>query len=189
MAEISREALELGLGLFEQFIYTERMAPEEKRQIIYEADRIGSRRAEEIREEFGNDRAEDILKKLGVSVVEEREGMVQEKYVHFAQFLPKAREIRLNEAALDRLGNHMERKQAREIILCHELYHYFEVFRWGKTSLKFKRSVRLFGRLPVRRQILPAAEIAANAFVRRMLELNFEPQKIEQFYWEKGEKC
>lgn len=183
MAEISQKVLEMGFVLFEQFIYTERMESEEKFQIIQEADLLGSRRAREIREEYGKCRVEEILKGLGVSIVGERRRGHQECYVQFAQFSPKNRKILLNESVLDKLEIHMERKLAREMLLCHELYHYFEMFRWGKTSLSFKRKVYLFGKIPVKREILPASEIAANAFGRVMLGLDFEPQEIERFYW------
>ena len=185
MAKLSQEAWGFGMLLFDQFIYTSRMEEAQKKEIIQEADELGAKRAEEIRGIYKTGGAEGILKQLGVVIIRENERRGQERFVRFAEFYPKNKKICLNGAVLDRLGKKMDKKLAREIILCHELYHYFEVFSWGKTSRCFRRKVRLFGKIPVTREILPAAEIAANAFCRTLLRLEFEPQMIEQLYWEK----
>lgn len=37
--------------------------------------------------------------------------------------------------------------------------------------------------IPVTRRILPAEEIAANAFTKAYLKLEFEPQELEEIYF------
>lgn len=57
------------------------------------------------------------------------------------------------------------------------------MFRWGRTGELFKRPVRLFGVIPVKRRLLPAEETAANAFARKYMGLEFEPQELETLYF------
>lgn len=176
---------EAAKAIFEQFVYADSLPSEEKEGIIRQAISLGQKRAEEIREEFGSIEAEQILKSQGITILEEREKRNPGKdYVKFAEYYGKAGEICLNVTALEVIKPKIALALAREIVLSHELYHYFEYKRWGDTSSLFIREVRLFGRIPVKRRMLPAAEIAANSFTKHFLNIKFQPQVIETYYFE-----
>lgn len=179
------QAQELGLRMFDRFEYTKALEQQEKLEIIEQAMEMGRTRAGEIRTEFQTDYSRKILLGLGISIVEEVEkDKYNTEFVKFAEYCVKQKKILINLQALRVLGKKMNSELAEEIILCHELYHYFERERWGKTSESFRRKVRLFSAIPVRRGIMPAGEIAANAFAKEFLKLDFEPQMIERIYFE-----
>lgn len=175
---------EAAMKIFNQFVFADCLAEEDKTEIIEEAMSFGQRRAQEIRAEFGEITSEQILKNQGILIVEEnKKNGWSDDYVKFAEYYTKTSEIRLNMEALKKVGEHMDVQIAREIVLSHELYHYFEYKRWGDTAKLFIRDVKLFGWIPVKRKMLPAAEIAANSFTRQFLGLDFAPQTIEEYYF------
>jgi len=175
---------EAALKIFDQFVFAGCLTFEEKLDIINDAASLGKRRAGEIRQEFGKLGAEQILNRLGIQILEETEKTMSADYVKFAEYSPKAAKIRVNGSALKKIARKMEEPLAREIILCHELYHCLEYSRWGDTSSLYVRNVKLFGRIPAKRRMLPAAEIAANSFTKSFLGLDFEPQIIETYYFQ-----
>lgn len=174
-----------GMEIFRQFVFDGQLTEAEKKKIITEADRLGRERAQQIRMEFGDRDPEELLKEAGIEVISEGgTSKYNSDYVKFAEFYAKKGQIRLNAYAVRKLDKKLEPGLAKNIILCHELYHYFEISRWGNTSDLFVRTVRLFGWIPARRRILPAAEIAADSFAETYLKLDFNPRKIEALYFE-----
>lgn len=180
--EVSEQ--ENALSIFEQFVFADSIPREDKLLMAEEALSIGRKRGREIREEFPNASAWEILKSQGISILEEGQdkGWGQD-YVKFAELHVKQGRILLNREALLRIGRHMDIAVAREIILAHELYHLFECRRWGDTAGEFVRKVKLFGLIPVKRRMLPVSEIAAGSFTKELLGLDFEPRRIEELYF------
>lgn len=173
------------MELFHQYVFDSQLTENEKLEIVTEAIRLGRERAEQIKMEFGGRKPEEILKEMGISIVKEQERKIYNPdYVKFAEFYSKKGEIRLNADALKKLDKKLKPGLAKEIVLCHELYHYFETSRWGKTADLFVRNVKLFGRIPAKRRMLPAVEIAADSFAKSYLNLDFDPRSIETFYFE-----
>ena len=184
MAEMNSE-IKYGMEIFSQFVFSDRIPQKDKEEMILEAVRLGRERADEVRKEFGNKTSRQLLTEFGIEIqMEDGKQDSSEDYVKFAEFYSKKGKILLNRKALKRLGRKMNPGLAEEIILCHELYHYFEVNRWGRTGDQFIRKVKLFGWIPVNRRMLPAAEIAANSFSKTFLHLDFNPQIIETYYFE-----
>lgn len=176
---------EAARAIFDQFVYADSLPLEEKEDIIRQAISLGQMRAEEIRQEFGSIEVEQFLKSQGITILEEQEKRNPGRdYVKFAEYYGKTGEIHLNVTALEAIKPKIAPALSREIVLSHELYHYFEYKRWGDTSSLFIRKLRLFGRIPVKRRMLPAAEIAANSFTKQLLKLEFEPKVIETYYFE-----
>lgn len=173
-----------GLQMFERFEYTKSLPDQEKIEIIRAAVRLGEKRAGELKDEFRSASPSQILIMQGIRILEEDDrDNTRPDFVKFAEFHVKQKKVLLNSQVLGAVSLQMERKLVKEMILCHEMYHYFEMFRWGRTGDSFKRKVKLFQMIPVTRRILPAEEIAANAFTKAYLKLEFEPQELEQIYF------
>lgn len=184
-SKITSEEIEAGMEIFQQFIFADRMSEEEMLSLIFSAITLGKDHADQIIEEFGVQKPRILLKQLGVQMKQEELPLtLQNEYVKFAEFSPKSNRIFLNQGALQKLSEKIPVDLAEDIILCHELYHYFEVNQWGLTSEYFMKTVKLFGIFPVRRKMLPAAEIAANSFTKTYLDLDFHPQIIEKLYFQ-----
>lgn len=184
MDEMVSEAA-MGLKIFDQFVFGGQLTTEERMSIVEESIRIGKQRAEQVRKEFGNQEPVQILSDMGIRIVEEKERKTLNlDYVKLAEFYVKAGEIRLNADALERIGEKIDSGLAKKIILSHELYHFFEITRWGRTADLFVKRVRLFGWIPVKRKMLPAAEIAADSFAKAYLGLSIHPRIIEAYYFE-----
>ncbi|MBT9779619.1 hypothetical protein GPL15_24370 [Clostridium sp. MCC353] len=173
------------LEIFNQFVFADNLENGDKLQIIQEALELGALQAEEIRKEFGLQMPKALLESLGIRVEYETGAQkLNENYVKFAEFYAKTKVIRLNGPAVKKLDHKMKKGLAEDIILCHELYHYFELARWGRASERFIRTVKLFGLIPVKRRMLPASELAANSFTKTYLGLDFNPQIIEKYYFD-----
>ena len=173
-----------GLQMFERFEYTNSLPEQEKIEIIREAVRLGEKRAGELKAEFRSAVPSQILNMKGILILEENDkDNTCPNFVKFAEFHAKQKKVLLNSQVIRIISRQIERDLVKEIILCHEMYHYFEMFRWGRTGDSFKRKVKLFQMIPVTRRILPAEEIAANAFTKAYLKLEFEPQELEQIYF------
>ncbi len=183
MADTDSE-VKWGMKIFDQFAFGERLPEAEKKGMILEAIQLGKNRAKEIRGEFGKRSCRELFRQFGVEIqLESSKRGTNEDYVKFAEFYPKSKKIILNGSALKRLNRKLDSGLAEEIILCHELYHYFEMERWGRTGEQFIRTVKLFGWIPVKRRMIPAAEAAANSFSKEFLQLDFDPQIIEEYYF------
>lgn len=177
--------VESGLELFKQFTFTDNMPEEEKLEIIDSAISLGRDYAEQIAEEFGNQKPRELLKHFGVQVKdEEAKQDANASFVKFAEYYAKSGIILLNRQAIKKIDSKLRSELAEDIVLGHELFHYFEANRWGFTSERYIRSVKLFGVVPVKRKILSAAEIAANSFTKKYLNLDFNPKMIEKIYFE-----
>ena len=176
-----------GMEIFNQFVFADSLTESEKVDMIQSAMELGRDYAKQIEREYGKRRAKEFLKALGIEIVPEndRQGANRD-YVKFAEYYAKSSQVRLNMAAIEKLSGKIRPELAEDIILCHELYHYFETSRWGLTSARFVRTVKMFGMIPVKRKMFPAAEIAANSFTRAYLGLDFHPQVIEALYFEEG---
>lgn len=174
-----------GLEIFNQFVFVDSLTREEKLEIIQSAIDLGKRHAEQILEEYGEQNPKSLLERLGIQIKAGKEKPdLNENYVKFAEYYAKSRTIYLNMGAVRKLSENISAETAKDIILCHELYHYFEMTRWGLTAEHFIRTVKMFGMIPVKRKMLPAAEVAANSFTKVYLKLEFNPQIIEELYFE-----
>lgn len=177
--------IDSGMEIFNQFVFANSLIEEERLEIIQAAIRLGKIHAKQILDEYGKQSPRMLLEKLGVEIESEREKQhFNNNYVKFAEYYAKSGIIYLNMEAIQTLSRKISYKMAEDIILCHELYHHFEITRWGLTSEKFIRTVKLFGVIPVKRKMLPSAEIAANSFTKTYLDLEFNPQIIERLYFE-----
>ena len=176
---------EIGLMAFTQFAYCDALDLAEKQRIVKEAIALGCDRAAEIEQEYGLPK--EIFHSVGIKIEDEKErNDSQKNYVKFAEYHVKTGKVYLNRAAIKKIDQELEPGQAERIVLCHELYHFFEAKRWGSTAGLFVRDVKLFGWIPTKRKILPAAEIAANSFTKQYLNLEFNPQIIEDYYFDKN---
>ncbi|MCI8664474.1 MAG: hypothetical protein HFG69_14700 [Hungatella sp.] len=186
---MDKEALDLdgAMKYFNLSVYGDLLAREDKETIAMDAILLGKSRALEIRKEAGPCSARQLIQALGIAVREEhgRRGWDRD-FVKFGEYLARTKEIRLNMEAIGVVGRTMGTELVREIVLSHELYHHFECTRWGFTSERFVRELKIFSCIPVKRKILPAAEIAAGEFTREFLSLDYRPGIIEECYFEEA---
>lgn len=176
--------IDTGIEIFNQFVFGNSLTEAEKLEIIQSAIQLGKSRAEQILDEYGKQRLKIFLEKLGIEIKLRREKQTYNNYVKFAEYYAKTGTVHLNVDAVQKLSRKIPYEMAEDIILCHELYHYFEMTKWGLTSERFIRTVKMFGVIPVKRKMLPAAEVAANSFTKTYLKLEFNPQIIEVLYFE-----
>lgn len=181
--------LESAIGYFDLSVYGDSLAEEEKTEIARQAVLLGEKRAAEIQKEFGTHIVTELIRSQGIRITEtfDKNGW-DGRFVKFAEYYGKTKEIHLNREALEVLGRVMEEKTAREIVLCHELYHHFECTRWGPTADLFIRRIKIFRCIPAKRKMLPAAEIAADSFTKQFLSLEYSPKMIEEYYFKEKEK-
>lgn len=162
-----------------------RFSPEERTELTRLAMACGERYAQEARlKGFGSPKA--LAEKLGVVIRYpfRPSGALEGSRVLFAQYTtPNKIDIYTDctqraEEALSAPGvaNILGLVKAEDVLLCHELFHYYE-HRDRKTiyTETARKNIPLFGLIPNRTRILCLGEIAAMRFAQVLLDLPYSP--------------
>ena len=174
---------EIGESIFRAFPYAEKIPADQRDELARKADERGQLRAAELAAEYAGLKPSEIAAENGISVVNETSEKANDRFVKFAEFHVKNKKILLNQNAVAYLEEALAPPMATEIILCHELFHFFEHTRWGDLSKEYSFTDTLPMGIKVKRSILPMSEIAANGFTRTLLQLSFQPKVIEKIYF------
>ena len=160
------------------------ISEEEIDKLIDRALRYGEDRAQEMRERYGNDATVyDIAEAESLTISYEEGFSGGQDFVKFGEISIKEKRISLDVKALSRLDeNELDGIDPREVIICHELYHYLEERYWHRfyDGIDIRRKVLCFH---VRIPLWPLGEIAANAFAKAFLSLPFEPGFLDELYF------
>ncbi len=153
-----------------------------KRDVLYqkipESDRMsicdmawerGVRISEEIMEKYPEKDIQGILSREGVTITAICRDEVRGNLRTFGECYPKKKEIVLYTGSIAKWAeaNRLDKKQALDLILTHEFFHYLECTKVGDTSkLYFVPLIRIRNFSLGRSGIRALSEIAAHGFTR-----------------------
>ncbi|HBG76137.1 MAG TPA: hypothetical protein DDW86_04180 [Clostridiales bacterium] len=171
------------LERFNQYPYS-KLLDQQKRELVFaEAKNIGENNASRIYNEFGSRDPFYIAHQEQVSITFDVHDDVNADYVKFAEYHAKKKNIVLNEKSIEIIAKSYDKGVVENLILTHELFHHFEVSRWGLTSKKFKVPVVYFGLFRIGRPVLAASEIAADAFAQTLNNTAISAANLENAYF------
>lgn len=153
-------------------------------KLIDKSMHYGESRALETRSRYGYAASVyDIAKAEALTISYEEEFSGGQDFVKFGEISIKDRRICLNTKALSRLDeDELCGIDPREVIICHEIYHYMEERYWHAfyEGFNIRRKVLC---LNIKVPLWPLGEIAANEFAKVFLSLPFEPSYLDELYF------
>ncbi len=159
-----------------------RISDEQKAEFIKNARRCGEALADEVCEKCGKLRPEAYAKKLGLTV-EHINGKDDGNYTMFACFNEpdhisvfqetiKQTDLLIQEQELAELLGSIH---TEDILIAHELYHYFECIRPNLYTNQKLLCLWKIGKLQNLSKVVSLQEIGAMAFAQQLLHLSFSP--------------
>ncbi|GAA0087069.1 hypothetical protein UT300007_35100 [Clostridium sp. CTA-7] len=162
--------------------------PKEKlNYYIYEANKIGR----DIASKYKNEDIDLLLKNNGVAVLvkdkcESKNLDIRGEII----FDEKERQIIIYKNSMEQIvetlkkyGFNISKKEVYKIHLAHEFYHFLEFINNKNTNdLLDKIDITLLGVIKRKATILKVREIAAHAFCKELLNLNFHPKILDYIY-------
>ncbi len=173
---------EWGLYAFSRDPLEGKLSKEEKKELIDEANKCGAEQAKKLKAQFGEIRVSEYAKQLRLQVVhEDSDG--SDNYIVFAKFnYPNKVTIYSgNVNKVDKMiedndmGEILDHVDVEEMLLAHEMYHYFEeddkeIYTKAKKIVLWK-----LGPIHYKSRLAALSEIAAMSFARELLDLNYNP--------------
>ncbi len=177
-------APELARKIFASFSYTKELPEEQVNNLIIEGIGLGNRLAQEIKARYPGLVPSQIASKCGVKVLYDDSEKNNPRYVKFAEYHVKKNEIHLNGNVIRFLDKLLQTDDTAEIIIAHELFHYYEMAEFGLISKKYSFKRKIFGFLEIIQSLLPMSEIAASSFSKVLAGISFEPKILEKMYFD-----
>lgn len=168
-----------------------RLSADTRRQIILAAIEDGRRIGDELLDEWGNPTGKEslflLVSRLRCCV---REAQCLYSPNVLAEYDEATRTILLYPGNIDQAERRFHQAGGlpvaavfhwtiAEMCLTHELFHHLEITRYGRTDLKYPVRRKLWGLLPITRTVRTIREIAAHAFVMRVLSLPRPPTDLQ----------
>ncbi len=148
--------------------------PEKDRVWICDAAwNMGVQTAEKLMNGYPDVDIYQLVSQYELDVVHQQGEKISAGYCFFGEFAPKEKRIYLYRAAVQRFAanNSMTEKEAEELILAHEFYHFLEENIIGKTSERYQIPVLSLGRIRIGKCGVKAlSEIGAHGFARTYWE-------------------
>lgn len=163
-----------------------RLSQEERDYYAELAHKTGITLAREVRAGFPDNTVQEIIKKSGIRLdIQEKQD--NGSYIMFACYtepnsiLLYNKPIRDAEVLLKRenCDKILEEKEIREILLAHELFHWYEYKRKDlPTQQKYITTFKI-GKFANRSKIVTLSEIGAMAFAKELLQLKYSPYILD----------
>ena len=172
--------------IFTLFPYASTLPEEDRDNFIVQGIDLGETQAQKVMERHAGLSPSEIASVYGIPVLHYDESL-NEKYVQFASYLAKKKEIHLNKNAIQLLQSLIDEEDGNveEIFIAHELFHYYEMTEIGLVSKRFHINRKFLGGLvTIRQSLLPVREVAANAFCKKLSGISFEPTVLERIYFD-----
>lgn len=155
---------------------------EEDRAVIVEsAWQKGCRTAEKVfAEENGNMDFAEIVRKSGLKLVEKDIDYVVGGQRYFSDYISGKKYINLYVRSVKKWAeqNKLTYKQAVNLILSHEYFHFLEVTKLGLTSREYQVPMVRFGKIVIGKTGIHAlSEIGAHGFARTYYDLWYQQEK------------
>ncbi|OGC11462.1 hypothetical protein A3K48_03005 [candidate division WOR-1 bacterium RIFOXYA12_FULL_52_29] len=150
----------------------------EKLKSLREALRDGDEIAGKVIAEYRSHDPRKIAALLGIRIFgEEKKGLVRSEY------RPATKEIVLSRRFHDKLRRQVHIPELSErllkIVVAHELFHYFELERFGEVYKKFRFKAWEVGPFASHKQIKGLSEVAAQAFTQTLLGIELTPEVFD----------
>ncbi|WP_261805853.1 hypothetical protein [Lapidilactobacillus luobeiensis] len=163
--------------LFNRDLLVARIGPEKRAELIAGAIKCGTDLAQETARSYGSIPASELVDQLPLQVKPEDSQTIQ-KQVFLATFT-EPNEIKIYQEPINKLTAlklpGFDRAAITEIILAHELFHYFE----SQDDQFYSRTSQIelwhLGRYHHRSTVRATSEIAAMIFSWRLNDLSFSP--------------
>jgi hypothetical protein len=168
------------LRVLEQDRHLRGLSAEEKKRIVNEAIEFGSRVADLIRQEYGTpenySEMKGLAEKAGAVVQLVQQGL---RAGTLAEYDEKSKEIFCYAEEIEKMESSMTHSLAKisgaydllSLTIAHELFHHLENTQFVKADKLISREVVWFGLFRTRRAVSTSREIAAHAFVKKLLNL------------------
>lgn len=176
-------ALDCGRLEFAKFAYTRSMPEAERDRLIAEGIAIGEAHACEVMTRHPGLPPSQIAASCGLTVRRTAAESTNSRYVQFASYYAKKREIHLNASAIGLLNQIVDVDLA-EVLIAHELFHHYEMTEIGRVGKRFRARRLLLGFIPLTQSLLPVGEVAASAFCKKLSGLPFEPAVLDKLYFD-----
>lgn len=175
-----KSGYELALSIFNGYPIANRLAEQQKEIYILKAIEEGNRLGVMVKGRFQTTNPLKIAASLGLQVKPMEEGRSDEFCVKFAEYSPKQGVIYVNAKAERQLEEALGINYIREIFVAHELFHYFEAKEIGRICRKIPVEITICKWIKIKYPLVAISEIAANAFVKTLLNLSFEPKVLDE---------
>lgn len=164
------------------------VSQEEIALMIQDAISYGCVKAEDMHSDYGKHVSIfDIADKEGIEIDFSASYPCNKEFVKFGEMSVKSKTIGLNSGAISIVEKELEKSgfniDPSEIIICHEMYHYFESVKWGRYCSRYNIKRKVLGCIKIPVPLWPLSEIAANSFVKFFLDLPFGPEYLEELYF------
>lgn len=155
---------------------------DKKAEMIMQAYQSGIDLAAQVREKFGRIDVKKIAKKLSLDVKKEESGG-SENYIVFAKYnYPNAITIYMNNVEAfntfikeEKLTSRLENVVIEDVLLAHEMYHYFEENQDDMYAKNTKIVLWKLGKFEYKSGLIALGEIAAMSFAKELLGLSYNP--------------
>jgi hypothetical protein len=159
------------------------ISDDDKKTISKAAQKCGEETAAKISKEYGSINILNLTKKMKISITHIK-GSSKSGHVYFSEYV-EPDEINIYEDGLAKLSSIAEEefpgceafaKDAESVLLAHELFHFFE-FKEKETiyTRTYCHSLPPVFFIPRRANLICLSEIAAMAFAKRYLQLDYSP--------------
>lgn len=150
----------------------------DKLKSIREALQSGDEIAGKVIAEYRSQDPRKIAALLGIRIFgEEKKGLVRSEYRRTTQ------EIVISRRFHDKLRRQVHVPELSErllkIVVAHELFHYFELERFGEVYKKFRFKVWSLGPFSNYKMIKGLSEVAAQAFTQALLGIELTPEVFD----------
>lgn len=151
---------------------------EEKLATIREVLKSGDEIASQVIGEFKSNDPRKIAGLLGIRIFgDEKKGLVRSEYRR------ATKEIAISRLFHDKLRRQVHVPELSErllkIVVSHELFHYFELERFGEVYKKFRFKSWEVGPFASHKQIKGLSEVAAQAFTQTLLGIELTPEVFD----------
>ena len=173
---------EWGLYAFSRDPLGGKLTNEQKKEIIFEANKCGTEQAQKLEKEFGKKSVKEYAQKLNVQItLKDSDGT--DDYIVFAKFnYPNkvtiySGNVKKVEKLIEEndMGRMLGQVDIESMLLAHEMYHYCEESNKEIYTKTKKIVLWKLGPIQYKSHLSALSEIAAMSFTRELLHLDYNP--------------
>ena len=155
-----------------------RLPEKEKLAAIREVLKSGDEIAKKVIDEYRSNDPRKIAALLGIRIFgEEKKGLVRSEYRR------ATKEIVISRRFHDKLRHQVHVPELSErllkIVVAHELFHYFELERFGEVYKKYRFKAWEVGPFATYKMVKGLSDVAAQAFTQTLLEIELTPEVFD----------
>ena len=159
-----------------------KVSEELRKEMIYKANECGQNEALKIKKKYKNMSIKDIIKKMGLEVIE-KDSNITDSYIMFACYnspnkitIFKKNKLLVEKYISDnKINNKLENVDVESVLLAHELFHHIEENNKDIYTKNTKIVLWKIGSYKYKSGLVSIGEIAAMSFAKELLSLSYNP--------------